>query len=358
MKKVYLLLILFSSASLSAQMSPSDPNATQEATALFNYLNSSKEDQLLFGHHNSNIFGKDWNAKKNNQYTSDVYKAVKDYPAIFSFDFNIGYDIVNDAVINAYKKGGIITISWHLKNLSNGESFYDTTGNVMERILPGGDLHKNYLKELNKVATFAKHLKLNGVQIPFIFRPFHENTGSWFWWGKNHCTAATYKQVFQFTVNYLRKEKKLHNILYAYSPSKPSQLVDETYESRYPGDNYIDIIGFDHYGSDNFSQQLLEDCRLVVEFAERHHKIAAITETGVKQGIKNTTMPNWYTEVLLNPILNDPIAKRVAYVVTWTNSKKTFWVPTPGDIYYDDFVKFYNHPFTIFASQLNLNPSK
>ena len=150
-----LLSYLFAKPSL-AQAVPSDPSATSETVELFNYLNKAKETHILFGHHNSNIFGKDWNTKKSKQYTSDVYKAVEDFPAVFSFDFNIGYDIVNDAVKDAYKRGGIITISWHLKNLATNENFYDTSGNVMERILPSGDLHKTYLIELNKVVSFAK----------------------------------------------------------------------------------------------------------------------------------------------------------------------------------------------------------
>ena len=70
-----------------------------------------------------------------------------------------------------------------------GYSPNNTSGNVVQRIVPGGDLNAVYNGYLDMVADFLAILQKNDV--PVIFRPFHENNGSWFWWGAAHCTPAS-----------------------------------------------------------------------------------------------------------------------------------------------------------------------
>lgn len=352
----FVVLIMFSATNLAlvnAKKKSSnkilvDKNATHETVRLRNFLKQQSGKHLLFGAHNTNIRGKDWKDISAHKKTSDVLKAVGDFPAIFSFDFNYGFQRLNNAVTHAHAEGGIITFSWHAKNFATGENFYDTSGNVMPRILPGGDLNTKFNGELDSIANFANRLTNNGKLIPCIFRPFHENTGSWFWWGAQHCSPETYKKVWQYTVKYLRDEKGVHNILYAYSPSKPAQLKEETYETRYPGDEYVDIIGFDYYGPDDYSHELIENCRLVVNLAKQKNKIAAITETGVSKGLQNTKIEDWYIKCLLHPIKNDPTARNVAYMVTWSSN----WIPLRGELNHAGFKKFYEDEFTWFADDL------
>ncbi|MCE6997947.1 glycoside hydrolase family 26 protein [Saccharothrix sp. S26] len=59
---------------------------------------------------------------------------------------------------------------------------------------------------------------MTGNPIPNIYRPFHENSGSWFRWGAAHASPAEYVELFRYTVEYLRDVKGVHNFLYAYSP--------------------------------------------------------------------------------------------------------------------------------------------
>ena len=82
-----------------------------------------------------------------------------------------------------------------------------------------------------------------------MFRPFHEATGSWFWWGAAFCDAETYKSVYKYTVEYLRDKKEVHNFLYLYGPGSEA-VSEEEYGIRYPGDEYVDVIGFDMYDMD------------------------------------------------------------------------------------------------------------
>ena len=58
-------------------------------------------------------------------------------------------------------------------------------------------------------------LQINGEVIPLIFRPFHEMSGSWFWWGGANCEAKDYISLWKETVELLRDKHNLHNLLYA-----------------------------------------------------------------------------------------------------------------------------------------------
>ncbi len=71
--------------------------------------------------------------------------------------------------------------------------------------------------------------------LPIIFRPFH---------GAN-VTVDEYVQLWRFTVDYLRDEKGLHNLLFAYSTDVFTD--EEDYLELYPGHEYVDVLGYDDY---------------------------------------------------------------------------------------------------------------
>src|SRR5690606_25469462 len=156
------------------------------------------------------------------------------------------------------------------------------------------ELHDDYRAKLDVVADFFKSLRAPGGElVPVIFRPFHEHTGSWFWWGRRHATVDEFKQLWRFTVEYLRDEKDVHNALYAYS----TDVFDtsEDYLERYPGDDYIDLLGFDDYHSIKSKETqdvFVKRLRMLVEMAEERGKLAAVTETGV-EGVPD---PTWWTD--------------------------------------------------------------
>ncbi len=173
--------------------------------------------------------------------------------------------------------------------------------------------------------------------------------------------------LWRFTVEYLRDQKGVHNLLYAYSPN--GHFSNEAdYLSRYPGDDYVDIIGFDMYHdypsySDNWMQMTLKDACIVVSIANDRGKIPALTEVGLRYNgsdglaVYNNTMKDWYTR-LYDTLMNDKSAKQIAYMMTWRNQDKThFWVPYNngyGDKHEmaDNFVEFYRKSNVIFADSL------
>lgn len=358
-----------------------DPDATSRTASLFAYLNSQQGQGILFGHQQDTEFGVTFSDAQADGTLSDVQAATGDYPAVFGWDFghqgygsapgdptpqeNIEHTV--KLVQAADKLGAIQTFSAHMDNFVTGGPFDDTDGDVVPRIMPGGDHNKQFTDYLDRVASIAKAaVDEQGRAIPMVFRPFHENAGSWFWWGASHASASEYIELFRYTVEYLRDQKDVHNFLYAYSPGGGFSGKPETFMKTYPGDDFVDVLGYDNYDSSGGSQQWLDglvaDLGMLSTLATVHRKVAALTEYGVSGALKaNGENPsiNWYTKVF-NAIKADPQARRMAWALTWTNyGTGQFFVPYPatGELaeheMLQDFRAFAEDEFSVFSSQLS-----
>jgi mannan endo-1,4-beta-mannosidase len=337
-----------------------DNNATDETAALFYNLKASSQKQVMFGHMEDNKNGYDgW---RNTPGRSDVFEVSGAYPAMYGFDFGgIGSfrpdsllekerQVAHDRVIEAYKRKGIITFSWHFSNPVSKGSFYwkNSPVNAVSEILPGGSYNLVFNDCLTKIARFAASVKYKGKLVPIIFRPFHEFDGDWFWWGKTHCTADDYKALYRYTVTYLRDSLHVRNFLYAWSPD--CRFVSrEQYTERYPGNNYVDILGMDDY-FDLYAGKSPDvaagKLRIISDLALEQHKVAAFTETG----LENLPEADWYTRMLLKALTDDQA--QIAYVMVWSNRPKSYWTPFKGHPAEADFIAFKNDPHILFGDKL------
>ncbi|MCB0689720.1 MAG: beta-mannosidase, partial [Saprospiraceae bacterium] len=190
-----------------------DTNAIPAVIRLAENLENWSKDKILFGQQDALAYGVYW--KKHRKNHSDVRKLVKSHPALIGWELSklgqgplnidsVDFVSMQQWIINVHRQGGINSISWHMDNFVTGGNSWDTTGMVVKHILPGGDKHQEYLAKLDLFVQFLSALKYKGQTIPIIFRPFHEHTGSWFWWGKDHCSVQDYKQLWRFTIEYLR----------------------------------------------------------------------------------------------------------------------------------------------------------
>jgi len=351
------LFLLFYNVFASAQLySPSDKRATAETKALFFSMQRLLGAGIMFGHHDDTAYGVNWKFEPNG---SDVKSVTDSYPAIYGWDLaKIEHDSINDIngipfklqkqlVKEAYERGGINTFCWHMDNPANGKTAWDTIQHSIKDLIPGGAYHNVYVSWLDKAAAYLADLKGSGGEaIPILFRPFHELTGNWFWWGKNTSSPDEFKTLWRFTIDYLRKKKKLHNLLIIYSTAD-FESEDEFLE-RYPSDDYVDFVGFDNYCYKNVADyQTKLDKRLTIldAIAAKHHKVACLPETGYEQ----IPQADWWTKVLL-PTL---IKHKLSYVLAWRNGNANhYFVPYPGQASADDFVKFYNSQQLIFQNRL------
>ncbi|HMQ45963.1 MAG TPA: glycosyl hydrolase [Saprospiraceae bacterium] len=343
-------------------MATVDPKATKQTKALYANLFKIAPEYILFGHQDALAYGvmwKDWHKKK-----SDVWDVCGQYPAVFGWDIGdigqrhinidtVDFEHMREWIIEAYQMGGINTISWHVDNYLTKGSSWDVGDNVVAAILPGGTHHELYLKDLDMLADFFKSLKtgfLGKERIPIVFRPFHEHTGAWFWWGKPHCSPEEYQALWRFTVSYLRDQKEVHNLLYCYSTDVFENK--EQYLECYPGDEYVDILGFDDYKDvrpENDPALLTQRLRMLVEIADERGKVPALTETGL-EGIPES---NWWTERLLRYIKADPVAMRIAWVLIWRNARiNHHFGPYPGHISENNFRQFCEDPVILLEGEL------
>jgi mannan endo-1,4-beta-mannosidase len=360
-----------------------DGGATAETARLYAYLKALGEtDKVIYGHQN------DMHHKRGATYTGSTQSDTRDITGSFAGIMGIDTlsiigneypgstvktgdpDFDADSItgsaklsIHAAKEGALVTVSTHFPNFDYVNTSGDwnsytpgtLTGEVMLRILPGGDLNELFNQYLDKIAAYAQLLAAE--KVPVLFRPFHEHNGSWFWWGRAFCTPDAYKNVIRYTVEYLRDIKNVHNFLYVYSPNGPFSSETD-YLERYPGDEYIDVIAFDYYDNSNgqdswMNTSLTNTISLVDGIAQSHGKVSAVAETGMStSGIASNSRKTWFADVL-----DKVSASHMAYYLVWANFSggTNYMAPyktsaTTGHPMVDDFIDFYNNAKSIFAN--------
>ncbi|SIO17805.1 glycoside hydrolase family 26 protein [Chitinophaga niabensis] len=341
-----------------------DRTATAETKALFKNLLLLSEDHVLFGHQHATEYGHGW---ANEADRSDVRSVVGSHPAVIGVDF-MGFsgnspeavkqakEQIRKTVTDAYDRGGVITAAWHFSNPVSKGGFYwvdSLSLPAVKYIIPGGSAHQTYKEILRGIGEWAHSVKgKNGTLAPVIFRPFHEFDGDWFWWGKGHTSREDFISLWRFTVSYLRDSLQVHNFIYAFSPDNKFNTREEFLE-RYPGDEWVDMVGMDNYGDMGRDRYDLETAarklKIVSDLALEKGKLAAFTETGL-ESIPNT---NWWTGTLLK-VLKTP-GLRLSYVLVWRNDMKSpthYYAPFPGQVSVPDFKLFYDDPFTLFEKDL------
>lgn len=336
----------------------SDPEATSMARALYKNLNELAPDHVLLGHQDALAYGIGWSG---DEFRTDINDAYGDHPALFGWDLgHMGDDENIDGVpfdrmitwaIAAYEHGGINTYSWHMRNYAVGGTSWDTDS-CLQECLPGGAINDQYLEKLDQAAEFFSALRRpdDGELIPVIFRPFHEMSGGWFWWGTNSCSPEQYKEFFRYTIDYLRDEKGMHQLIIAYSPDVFT--TPARYMTFYPGDRYVDVMAFDDYHGLNNRETAGETVRrleVLDSLSTAHGKLMAVSETGLE------TIPNekWFTEVVLSTLKTNASARKTAWIMFWRNGRPDhFYAPYPGHASVPDFREFMDDPLMVSLSEL------
>ena len=376
-----------------------DAELADSALALQSYLNGLKNsDQVLFGHQND--VSRSVSARDELGDVHDVTGSVSGVFGIDTLSLNgsegggeNAKDALEKAVASsktAANNGAIVSLSAHMPNFTNSKIKKDADGNYdfykcdfsesqdlsndsLKTILPGGENNDVYNAYLDIIADYANQLAED--DIPVMFRPLHENTGSWFWWGSTN-SEESFKSLYRYTRDYL-ENKGVHNMLYVYSPCGPI-TSEEDFMSRYPGDEYVDVLGFDYYADytygqdadDSYFTNLDSTCKVVSKIAKEHGKIAGISECGVRVTRANGSSDgllvkgnpvaqeksgyNWYQEVSNVAKKND-----MPYYLVWANFSDTnFYVPykyddTYGQEMINEFIDYYNDSSSIFGKGTN-----
>lgn len=318
---------------------------------------------IMVGHQDDPVYGTTW---KWDQGKSDVLLITGDYPAVMGFDLGkieldskenldgVPFDRMRQEIIAQYKRGGIVTLSWHPWNPATGENAWDPKGDAVATVLDGGAQQQKFDSWLKKVSDFILSLKTNdGKLVPVIFRPWHEMNGGWFWWGANSCTPAQYNQLYANTYHRLTIAG-CSNIVWAWSPNLGSEKTVEAFLERFPGEQYVDMVGIDIYEFDNndaaYQLNLSASLDVMMAAAKKVGKIPALTETGCR-GISQKK--DWFTKTLW-PVLQK---YQVSYVLFWRNAwdkpQEEAYLPGVGDgDIVNDFKAFKKEKKVLFAKDI------
>ena len=131
-------------------------------------------------------------------------------------------------------------------------------------------------------------------------------------------------------------------------------MTEEKFLERYPGDEWVDMVGMDNYGDFGRDGKYnveagAKKLKIVSDYAKKAGKLAAFTETGL-ESIPNAS---WWTETLLKTLKTEGM--QLSYVLVWRNDVRSpthYYAPYPGHSSVPDFIKFYNDPFTLFENDL------
>ena len=229
-----------------------NPNATDSAKRLMTYLCDQYGKTVLSGQQSQDgAFGLT---------NAAVWRGTGgDYPAVLGMDL-ISYsparvakgDNSSNVVERAIEywngdegKRGIVTLCWHWcpaarydKSKSDpwGTFYTDKTKFNLARALNGSD-PDGYQMLLDDIDAIAVQLKrLQDADVPVLWRPLHEASGGWFWWGASGADA--YLQLYKLMYDRLTNVHGLNNLIWVWNGQDAAW---------YPGDEYVDIIGEDIY---------------------------------------------------------------------------------------------------------------
>jgi mannan endo-1,4-beta-mannosidase len=358
------LLFLVAPVSVFAQIMV-DASATPLTKKAYASLFEIQKRGVVFGHQDDLAYGVGWKYIDGN---SDIKLITGEYPGIYGWDIahiekksttnidKVPFDKIKRYIVEGFDRGGLITISWHAPNPLTGGDAWDTTHGTVASILPNGQKHQQYIQWLDRVTAFLQALKTKeGIQIPILFRPFHELTGNWFWWCKNSCSPDEFKQLWRFTVSYLRDKRQLHHLIYVYNTADFGSSTE--FLERYPGDEWVDVLSFDRYqfegknGTALFNEVMTNQLTILNQVAIQKNKPVALAETGY-EAIPD---PTWWTATLYPLLKKYPLA----FVLVWRNhgfmpstGKMHHYAPYPGHLSEADFKKFHSFPEIFFETKI------
>ncbi len=350
------LMILAATAALcvACQQQVVEKTASQQ---LLERLTTIQQKGYMYGHQDDTFYGLTWEWEPDR---SDIHELVGDYPAVMGFDLggiemgdeknldSVPFTRIREELVKHHQRGGIVTISWHPRNPVTGGTAWDCEDTlVVHKILTVDSVKAKFNTWMTRVGDFLETLRTeDGKAVPIIFRPWHENNGSWFWWGQKLCSDDDYLGLWNLLQDYLN-QRGFDNLLWSFSPNLDGAWDAARFIKRYPGNHRVALIGEDAYQwgtEEDFVKQITADLDFLKTFAEKNGKPIAVTECGYK----NIPDSTWWTRVL-KPVLD---RYPICYFHTWRNYKEEYFGPAPTQQSAADFKKLYDAPNTLFLKDI------
>lgn len=258
-----------------------DSKASESAKNLMKFLADSYGNKIISGQYgNGGLNGKEFKA---------IHDATNRYPAMLGLDFieytpsRVAYGSKSNDVEHAIefdKEGGIVTFAWHwnapepyLLNTSEQpwwSGFYTRATNIDLKKIMNGEDEEGYNLLIRDIDTIAEKLKiLEAADVPILWRPLHEASGGWFWWGDSG--PEPYIDLYKLLFDRLTNHHDIHNLIWVWNGQG---------KDWYPGDEYVDIVGTDLYPGERVYSSQAASFNELVDWLEGSRKIVALTENG------------------------------------------------------------------------------
>lgn len=268
-----------------------NPNASEETRRLYNFLCDSYGNYIISGQYAADNNGLD------SREFIDINQKLGDYPAIMGLDMIElspsrvlnnsagGYKAIQNAKDWYLNHNGIVTMCWHWnapEPYIGGdlgawwEGFYKEHTNISLTKILNGDDPEGYdllIRDIDSIACYLQ--ELDDYHVPILWRPLHEGGGDpkwnnpWFWWGSSG--ADSYKELWKLMYDRITNYHGVNNLIWVWNGQNAAY---------YPGDEYVDIIGYDVYGEkeDYSSKKWYYD---YTKSCAGENKICAMTENGI-----------------------------------------------------------------------------
>lgn len=258
-----------------------DDKATGRTKNLMKYMTDMYGKYIISGQYGDRGI-------KGNEFKA-IYQATGKYPAILGLDF-IDYTPSRTAngtssmdvqyAMDFDKQGGIVTFCWHwnapskylvnTKDIPWWKGFYKEGTTINLKKIMNGEDKEGYdllLKDIDVIAFQLKRLQT--ADIPILWRPLHEASGGWFWWGASGPDA--YNKLYRLLYDRLTNYHNIHNLIWVWNGQS---------KDWYPGDQYVDIVGTDIYPGKRVYNSQASSFKTLVKWNGKHKKIIAMTENG------------------------------------------------------------------------------
>jgi len=161
------------------------PSPSSEAVKVYNFLKENFGKKVIsaaMANYSTNIDEATW-----------VNAQTGKWPAMVGFDF-IDHTNTNQSWVKYsapltlggdwWNNNGLVTLMWHWRDpLNKSGAFYtkDTNFDVSKVSDSNSAEYKAMIADIDVIADYLKQFR--DAKIPVLWRPLHEASGRWFWWG-------------------------------------------------------------------------------------------------------------------------------------------------------------------------------
>lgn len=236
------------------------------------------------------------------------------------------------------EKGGIVGFVWHWyapmyspdiysKNTEFDLSYAVTVNDVavmndedLEHYRSVGAITNecfNIIKDIDKVSAELK--KLSDKNIPVLWRPLHEASGDWFWWGNSGPEA--YKWLWSVMYRRMTEYHHLNNLIWVWSAQGSDYFV---------GNDMFDIAAVDLYDSNADNTSYYKQYQWLYSLTGGQ-KLIALSECGTLPDMELTFRDRavwsyfglWYGDYVLdkNGELSEKYNTRKSFMIMYNSDR-------------------------------------